>query len=366
MEAIADAFQVVVVELLLLMRDVLGLPRITHAVALDRLCEDYRRPALMVHGLVIGRVHLHGIMPAAVQVPDVLIGQVRDHGLELGIAAEEMLARVRAALRLERLILAVDAFFHRLAQKPLLVAREQRIPARAPNDLDDVPARTLIRGLELLDDLAVATHRPVEALQVAVDHEDQVVELLAHRHRDRAHRLRLVRLAVAEETPNLAVLGGQDAAVLEIAHEAGLVDRHHRAEAHRNRRELPKFRHQPRMRIRRQSRPHDLLAEVFEVLLAEPSFEERARVDTGRRVALEEHEIAAVLGRRGAPKMVEPDFVERRRRSVARDVAAVLGAFAVRVDDHRHRIPADIGLDPPFDRAIAGISGCWPTGIVLR
>ena len=357
-----NALQVVVVELLLLMRDVLAFARIAHAVALDGLREDHGRAARVVHGLVVRGVHLHGVVTAAVQVPDVLVGQVRDHRLELGIAPEEVLARVRAALRLERLILAVDALFHRLAEQPVLVAREQRIPARAPDDFDDVPARALIRGLELLDDLAVAAHRTVEALQVAVDHEDQVVELLAHRHRDRAHRLGLVRLAVAEEAPDLAVLRRQDAAVLEIAHEARLVDRHHRAEAHRHGRELPELRHQPRMRVRRQPGAHDLLAEVIEVLLGEPPFEERARVDARRRVTLEEHEVAAVLGRRRAPKMVEADFVERGRRRVARDVAAVLGALAVRVDDHRHRVPADVGLDPPLDRAIAGILGLLADG----
>src|SRR5205814_9136525 len=153
------------------------------------------------------------------------------HRLELGMAAEEMLARVRAALRLEVLVLAVDALLHRLAEQALVVAGEQRIPTIAPEHLDHVPAGALISGLELLDDLAVAAHRAVEPLEVAVDHEDQVVEGLAHGHRDRAHRLRLVRLAVAQEAPDLAILCGQDAARLEVAHEARLVDRHHGPEA---------------------------------------------------------------------------------------------------------------------------------------
>src|SRR5690606_27450948 len=121
------------------------------------------------------------------------------------MTAEEMLPRVRAALRLEGLVLAVDALFHRAAQNALLVPCEQPVPPGAPDDLDHVPARALERGLELLNDLAVAADRAVEALQVAVDHEDQIVEPLAHRHRDRAHRFRLVRLAVADEAPDLPV-----------------------------------------------------------------------------------------------------------------------------------------------------------------
>ena len=96
---------------------------------------------------------------------------MRDHRLELGMAAEEVLARVRAAFGFERLVLAVDALFHRLAEEPVLIAREQRIPTRAPDHLDDVPTRALISGFELLNDLAVAAHGPVEPLQVAVDDE---------------------------------------------------------------------------------------------------------------------------------------------------------------------------------------------------
>ena len=63
--------------------------------------------------------------------------------------------------------------------------------------------------------------------------------------------------------------------------------------------------------------------------------------------------------------MIEADFVQRRRRGVARDVAAVLGALAIRVHDHRHRVPADVRLDAPLDRAVAGILVSWPGEIVL-
>ena len=123
-------------------------------------------------------------------------------------------------------------------------------------------------AFELLDDLAVAAHRAVEPLEVAVDDEDQVVELLARRQRDRAERLGLVGLAVAEKRPDLGVrLRLLEAAILEVAHEARLVDRHDRAEAHRHGRELPEVGHQPRMRIRRQAAARlQLAAEILEVL----------------------------------------------------------------------------------------------------
>ncbi len=53
----------------------------------------------------------------------------------------------------------------------------------------------------------------------------------------------------------------------------------------------------------------DLLAEVVELVLAEAAFEKGARVDPGRRVALQVDQIAAVLVGRRAKKMVEAHVV---------------------------------------------------------
>ena len=119
------------------------------------------------------------------------------------IGAEEVLAEVRAGLDRVLLILAVDDFAHALDEQAVVVGREQRIPVAAPDHLDDVPAGAAEDRFELLDDLAVAADRAVEPLQVAVDDEDQVVELLARREGDGAERFRLVGLAVAEERPDL-------------------------------------------------------------------------------------------------------------------------------------------------------------------
>jgi hypothetical protein len=65
------------------------------------------------------------------------------------------------------------------------------------------------------DDPAVAAHRAVEALQVAVDDEDQVVQSLARgQGRARSCDLGFVHLAIAEHTPDLdapACPSGRDA-----------------------------------------------------------------------------------------------------------------------------------------------------------
>ena len=233
--------------------------------SLHGLGENHGRRALVGHRGRVSGIHFHRIVAAAIQAPDLLVGHVGDHILELGILAEEMLARIRAALGFEVLVLAVHAFFHQALEQALMIALEQGIPARAPQHLDDVPAGAEEGGLQLLDDLAVAAHRPVQALQVAVDDEDEVVELLAHRHGERAHRFRLVHLAVAQKRPDLAIRRRHDPAVLQIAHEARLENRHHGTQSHGHRRELPEIRHQPGMRIGGQAVAAHLLTKAQEL-----------------------------------------------------------------------------------------------------
>jgi hypothetical protein len=104
MEAIAELPQVVVVELLLLVRDVLALAGLAHAEALDGFRQNDRGPSFVVHGRAIRGIDLRGIVAAAVQMPDVLVREVRHHRFQLRVDTEEVLARVGAALGLERLI----------------------------------------------------------------------------------------------------------------------------------------------------------------------------------------------------------------------------------------------------------------------
>ena len=110
------------------------------------------------------------------------------------------------------------------------------------------------------------------------------------------------------------------------------------------------------MRIRRESLAADFLAEVVELLFGDAAFEERARVDARRGVALEVHEVAAEAVVRGAEEMIEADVVERRGGREARDVAAELGGFLVRAHDHRHRVPAHERADLVLERGVTRAS----------
>ena len=299
----------------------------------------------MLHRGLVGGVDLAVVVRAALEVPDVGVGEVLDQLLRPRVAAEEVLADVGAVVGLVGLEVAVRRGVHEVDQRAVAVGVQQPVPLTAPDDLDDVPARAAEERLELLDDLAVAVHRPVEALQVAVDDEGQVVETLGRRDVDGPARLRLVHLAVAEERPRVLLAGVLHPAVVQVAVEARLEDRVDRAEAHRHRRVLPEPRHQPRVRVRRQAaaRPgvRELLAEAVEVLGAQAALEEGAGVDAGGGVALDVDVVAAAGVVLAAEEPVEADLVQRRRRRVGRDVPADPDPRALRAVHHRRRVPPD-------------------------
>ena len=220
------------------------------------------------------------------QVEDLVVGHMLHQLQQLRILPEEFAANISAALRLEGLVLAIDALFHALQQQAGVIALEQRIPVRTPDHLDHIPARAVEHRFQLVDDPLVPAHRTIQPLQVAVHDEDQIVELLPPPQRERAQRVDFVRLAVADERPDFPRRLLDQPAIFEIAHEPRLIHRIQRPDPHRNRREAPEIRHQPRMRIRRQSRRlPQFMPEVQHALFIEPpSAETPAHKSQARRV----------------------------------------------------------------------------------
>ena len=150
------------------------------------------------------------------------------------------------------------------------------------------------------------------------------------RHRDRAQRIDLIRLAVADEGPDLAVRLLDQAAVLEVAHEARLIDRVQRADAHRDGGKAPEVRHQPRVRIGGEpGLVAQLVTEVQQMLVVEAAFEVGARIDARRGMALEVDEVAGLVAIGGMEEVVEADFEQRRQRGIGGDVAADAGVLLV-------------------------------------
>ena len=344
-EAGAEGPQLLFVHLLLLVGDVLAFTSFAETVALDGAGQDDGRRALVLGGGLVGVVDLDRIVAAERHLLQLIVRQVLDHVEQPRIDAPEVLADVGARFDGVLLILAVDDLAHPLDQQAVAILGQQRIPLAAPDHLDDVPAGAAEGRFEFLDDLAVAANRTVEPLKVAVDDEDEVVELFARRQGDGAERFGLVGFAVAEERPDLRVRLRLEAAILEVAHEARLVDRLMGPRPIDTVGYSQKLRHQPRVRIRRQAAAFLHLApEVLELPFVEAAFEVRARVDAGRRMALEEDDVGvrAVVT---AEEVIEADFVQRRRRREGRDVAADALFRLVRPHDHRRRVPAHEALD---------------------
>ena len=154
---------------------------------------------VMVDGGPVGGIDLAVVVTAALEIPDLGVGHRLDECLGARVPAEEMVAHVGTVVGLVGLVVAVGCGVHQIHQRAVAVGVQQRIPLAAPHHLDDVPAGAAEERLEFLDDLAVAAHRAVEALQVAVDDEGQVVQALERADVQQPAAFRLVHLAVAEE-----------------------------------------------------------------------------------------------------------------------------------------------------------------------
>ena len=311
---------------------------------------------MRARGSVCG-IELAQVVAAAPQRIDILERHVRDQRAQLRIELEEMRLVVGPIVGAERLVLPVGGFREPPQQRVMRIAREQRIPIRAPEHLDDVPSRAGEQALEFLDDLAVAAHRPIEALQIAIDDEGQVVEPLARRQRQRPDRFRLIHLAVAEYAPDVACGGVRQVAVREVAHEARLVDGVDRTDAHRAGGELPEIGHQPGMGIGAQTAAADFVAKMRQLFGAQAPLEKCARVDPGGRVRLEEHQIAVVPVAVGAKEMIEADFEDLGGRGIAGHVSAEFAIGLVGAHDHRQRIPAQDRGDALLEGDIARMHG---------
>ena len=180
-ETVAQRDELITSHLLDLVGGIARLDVGTERPALHRLAEDCggAPAAEVLERRLVGRIQFAVVVATTGEQHEVLVGQVLHHLAQPGIRSEERLADLAARGVGEPLELAVHGGVHLLEQDAVLVLHEQFVPARTPDHLDDVPPGAAERGLELLDDLAVAAHRSVEALEIAVHHEDEVVEVLA-------------------------------------------------------------------------------------------------------------------------------------------------------------------------------------------
>ncbi len=360
-EQVAHVAELLAGELLHLVVGVARLEARAQGVALDGLREDHRRRALVLHGGAVGGVHLARLVTGAgglEQLQELGVGELLGHRPQRRVGAEEVVAQVRGVARRVRLELGVRGLAQPAYERAVGVAGEEVVPGGAPQGLDDVPARGAELGLQLLHDLEVGADGAVEALEVAVDDEGEVVQALPAGQRERGRGLGLVHLAVAEERPDPGAGGVLDPAVLQIAVEARLVDRGERAEAHGDGGELPQPGQSAGVRVGGQAVAVRLLAEPVELPLGEAAFEEGAGVDAGGGVALEVELVAGAAGGRvvlATEEVLEAGLVQPGGGGVGGDVAAEAESAAA--GHHRGGVPPVVGGDPALHLLVARIVG---------
>ena len=352
-EAGAEFFQRILIHFFGLVGGVLAFAGSTHAIAFDGFGQNHGGAAArVVYRFIIGGIHFVRVVAAAVERPNFCIRHIGHHGFQAR-SVEEMIAHISAVFRFIGLIIAVEAFIHTRFELVVGIARQECIPAATPNHFEHIPTGTAEVAFQFLNNLAVAAHRAVEALQVAVDYKNQVVQAFAGSQRNRALAFRLVHLAITAEHPHFAAFGFGEAARFQIFQETGLINRHQRTQAHRHGGELPKIGHQVRVRIRREAFALDFLAEIIQLIFAQAAFHESAGINTGRGVALDKHQIALGIIVFGVPKMVEAHVIQGGGRLERSDVAAQLQIFFAGAQHHSGGIPADNGADAVFQFLIA-------------
>src|SRR5208337_2141849 len=163
-EARTEDLQLIVIQLLLLVRDVLAFAGFAESIALDGLGENDGRRSRVLHRRLIRGVHFDRVVTAQPHAGELLVRKMLDHLQQPGIGAEKILPEIRAALHEIFLVLAVGDLAHAPDEQAIAIGLNDRIPIAAPDQLDDVPSRAAENRLQFLDDLAVSADRSVEAL----------------------------------------------------------------------------------------------------------------------------------------------------------------------------------------------------------
>ena len=170
-KAFTESHQRLVAELLFLVRRIACFRR-SETIALHCLGENYRGSPSCFHGAFVSVVNLLRIVAAATQAEQIIVGHVLNQRQKLGIFPKEVRTQIGTAFCFEILVFPVDAFFHHLHQQAGLIASEEGIPIGAPNYFNDVPTGAAKGCFQLVDDLAIAAHRAIQALKIAVDDKD--------------------------------------------------------------------------------------------------------------------------------------------------------------------------------------------------
>src|SRR3989304_2074169 len=95
------------------------------------------------------------------------------------ISTKEALTYILTSFDDVLLVLPINVFFHHFNQNAIVVLGKQWVPIVPPYNLDDIPSSATKNGFEFLDNFAIPTYWPVKSLQIAIDDENQIIQLLS-------------------------------------------------------------------------------------------------------------------------------------------------------------------------------------------
>ena len=178
-KAVAKADQVVFGKLLLRMRGHLALPGTAHAVTFFGVRQNHYRLACVRRSSGISGMYFHQVVAAALEPVDLLVGHALGQAGEFRVLTKKGVTVKAPVFGGKSLHLAIDRAGKGFGQCAGGVAGKQAIPVAAPHQFDDMPASAGKQFFQLIDDAAIAAHRAIEALQIAVHHPHQVVQIFA-------------------------------------------------------------------------------------------------------------------------------------------------------------------------------------------
>ena len=131
-------------------------------------------------------------MAAATNGTNLFIRQCVHDFSEAFITIDPVFAHFIATGNRVHLVVAIHHFIHTVLHDIVMVAGKQGIPFAAPDHFNNIPASTAATAFKLLNDLAVTPDRAIKSLQIAVGHQNKVVEVFARSDVDAADYLGLI------------------------------------------------------------------------------------------------------------------------------------------------------------------------------
>ena len=231
-ETITELAHAVHVHFLNLVSDVFTFSGVTHAVTFNGVSQNNSRLTFGFFRFFQCCVDFLRIVTTTVQCPDLVIAHVFNQSGGFRVTTEEVLTNISAIFGFEGLVVTVQRFVHQLDQFTASVFTQQLIPTTAPDNLDHVPASACEDAFQFVNDFAVTGDWAIQALQVTVDDEAQVVQFFTSCDSDRTFRFWLIHLTVAQESVNGLFRSIFQATVFQIFQEFSLIDCTDWAQAH--------------------------------------------------------------------------------------------------------------------------------------